>query len=95
MTRRSVQAFDRPQATAKLNWKGPRLTALLLACTFAAVQHDAVEGRSLKANRPAPYRHLLVQSVDLPAGGGGWTLGRASYNNPSDRFKQAFIDPDR
>lgn len=67
----SVQAFDRPQATANLNWKGLQFcqtSALLLACTFATLQHTGVVGRSLKASRPGPYRHQLIESVDLLTG---------------------------
>ena len=93
MTRRSVQAPDRPHATAKLQcitrglWSC-QTTALLLACAFVVLHQPGVEGRSLKSSRPGPYRRL--ESVNLPAGDEGWTLGRASYNSPSEKFNDTF-----
>lgn len=68
---------------------------LLLVYAFAALHNTAVEGRSLKASTPGPYILRHLQSIDLPAGDQGWTLGRASYNNPTEKFNNTFVPAER
>ena len=92
MSRRYSHGVGWSQAIA--NAMGPgwwQTTVLLLACAFAALHHTAVEGRNFEASRPRPHTFRRLQSIDLPAGEQGWTLGRASYNNPSDGFNRSFV----
>ena len=94
MTRTPQQGFGWPLATASKTGAGVcQAAVLLLACTFAALHHTAVEGRSLPAlpSRPGAYTLRRLQSVDVPASQEGWTLGRASYNNPPDTFNNSFV----
>lgn len=90
MTRRCPQGDVRPLAIASKRGPGVcQTTVLLLACAFIALHNTAVEGRSFAASRPYTFRRL--QSVNLPADDPGWTLGRASYSNPSEGFNNTFV----
>lgn len=87
----------RPLAIASKRRPGVCRTTvlLLLVYAFAALHNTAVEGRSLKASTPGPYILRHLQSIDLPAGDQGWTLGRASYNNPTEKFNNTFVPAER
>ena len=77
-----------------MSWKGLwlcQVTTLLLAYTITALHHLGVEGRSLKASRPGAYSYRNLASVNVPAAEEGWTLGRASYNNPPATFNNSFV----
>lgn len=94
MTPRYLQAFGWPQATA--SWRLCLATALLMAFTVAALHCPVVDGRNLESSTRKPGEYTVgrrLGSVTLPAGiaNEGWTLGRASYGGPPNKFTKSFV----